>query len=305
MEGIVCGKRALRALQATTLAGIALRSPERKTPMIHRIQYQKTCLAGLDAMRAESALSYPRHTHDQYGIGVMDRGVHASASDGKEVQAGPGNLIFVNPGEVHDGRASGDASRVWRMLYFDPKLMLDAQGDVLEGVERPLDFPAAVAIDPVLQRLFNALYARATGDGDGSGSPLDAMACEAAILQLAAHLRQRLIPSQRLAPSGQSIRRAKERIDTDPAAPLTLAELAGVAGVSRYQLHRNFMRELGFAPHAYILQQRIALARRLIRSGTPLADAALAAGFYDQSHLNRWFLRIFGVSPGTYAVSMG
>jgi AraC-like DNA-binding protein len=274
--------------------------------MIHCIQYQKTCLAGLDAMRAESALNYPRHTHDQYGIGVMDRGVHASASDGKEVAAGPGNLIFVNPGEVHDGRASGGASRVWRMLYFDPKLMLDAQSDVLEGVERPLDFPAAVAIDPVLQRLFNALFTHATdGDDGGDGASLDTMACEAAILQLAAHLRQRLVPSERAAPSGQSIRRAKERIDTDPAAPLTLAALADDAGVSRYQLHRNFTRELGFAPHAYILQQRIALARRLIRSGTPLADAALAAGFYDQSHLNRWFLRIFGVSPGTYALSMG
>ncbi|MGV2289363.1 AraC family transcriptional regulator [Trinickia sp. YCB016] len=273
--------------------------------MVHHIQYQKTCLAGLDAMRAESAQSYPRHTHDQYGIGVMDRGVHASASDGKEVQAGPGNLIFVNPGEVHDGRASGGASRTWRMLYFDPTLMLDAQSDVLEGVERPFDFPAAVAIDPVLQGLFNSLFAHATSDGASDSAPLDAMACEAALLQLAAHLRQRLVPSQRIAPSGQSIRRAKERIDTDPAAPFTLAALADEAGVSRYQLHRNFIRELGFAPHAYILQRRIALARRLIKSGAPLAEAALAAGFYDQSHLNRWFLRIFGVSPGTYALSMG
>jgi len=33
----------------------------------------------------------------------------------------------------------------------------------------------------------------------------------------------------------------------------------------------------------------------------PLAEAALAAGFADQSHMNRVFVRRYGVSPGIYA----
>jgi AraC-like DNA-binding protein len=268
---------------------------------VHSVQFHKTCVTGLDAMSADSTRSFPRHTHDQYGIGVMIRGVQASASDARQVEAGPGNLIFVNPGEVHDGHARGGTSRAWRMLYLDPALLLDAQRDVLEGADRAFDFPAPVAVDPALLHLFDVLYARATGTGE----PLDAMACETAILQLAAHMGRPRTRSLQPGPSGPSIARAKARIDGDPSAPVTLAALADEAGVSRYQLHRNFVRELGFAPHAYILQRRIALARRVIRSGTPLADAALAAGFYDQSHLNRWFLRIYGVSPGTYALALG
>ena len=58
---------------------------------------------------------------------------------------------------------------------------------------------------------------------------------------------------------------ARHRIDADPAAPVTLIELARDSGVSRYQLIRAFA-QVGLTPHAYILQRRIALAQRLIRA---------------------------------------
>jgi AraC-like DNA-binding protein len=71
--------------------------------------------------------------------------------------------------------------------------------------------------------------------------------------------------------------------------------------MSRFRLYRAFRQQLGLSPQAYLLQQRLALARRLLRSGQPPAQAALAAGFFDQSHLNRWFGRAFGVTPAGYA----
>jgi AraC-like DNA-binding protein len=106
-------------------------------------------------------------------------------------------------------------------------------------------------------------------------------------------------------PAAAPIRHARERIDADPAAPLTLADLAAESGLSRYQILRAFARETGLTPHAYILQRRIALARRLIRRGVDLAEAAVVAGFYDQSHLNRCFVRQFGVTPHRYALRAG
>jgi AraC-like DNA-binding protein len=83
---------------------------------------------------------------------------------------------------------------------------------------------------------------------------------------------------------------------------VTLIDLAKEAGLSRYQLIRAFAREFGLTPHAYILQRRIALAQRLIRAGRDLAAVATEAGFCDQSHLTRWFMRQFGVTPRRYAV---
>jgi AraC-like DNA-binding protein len=101
------------------------------------------------------------------------------------------------------------------------------------------------------------------------------------------------------------VARARARIDADPAARLTLAELAREAGLSRFQLIRGFARATGLTPHAYILQQRLALARQLILSRRDLAEVALLTGFYDQSHLTQYFVRQFGVTPRHYVRRSG
>src|SRR5258708_16776669 len=76
-------------------------------PMVEQIRYFKVALKGIDAMSATTSRTYPRHTHDQYGIGVIDSGGHASLSGRGQVEAGSGSLRFVNPGEVHVARSLG------------------------------------------------------------------------------------------------------------------------------------------------------------------------------------------------------
>jgi AraC-like DNA-binding protein len=73
--------------------------------------------------------------------------------------------------------------------------------------------------------------------------------------------------------------------------------------VSRFQLVRSFARNTGLTPHAYLVQRRVLLARRLIAGGTALADAAAASGFADQSHMTRVFVRKYGMAPGAFAIS--
>jgi AraC-like DNA-binding protein len=261
------------------------------------IRYFKVALDGVDAMSATSSRAYPRHTHDQYGIGVIDCGGHASLSGRGQIEAGPGTLIFVNPGEVHDGRALGGRPRSWRMLYLEPDAMVAARDEVLDGATVAPAFAAPVFADQRLRLAFDAAFDGATRqDEDGHD-----MIAESAALRLVALLAVNLSSNNRKnGHSTVSIRRSRDRIDADPAAPLTLTSLAAEAGASRYQLLRAFAREIGLTPHAYIVQQRLALARRLIRSGSALVDAASAAGFSDQSHLTRLFARQFGVTPARY-----
>lgn len=268
--------------------------------MRESISFHSYPLDGVDAMTAVTARSFPRHTHDQYGIGVVDAGGHASASDRKQVEAGPGTLIFVNPGEVHDGHAIHKQPRSWRMLYLDPSMLDEARSDISDGADHDFMFAAAVFDDAPLRQLFNAAFAHTQAPVMDA---CEAMACETAMLRLAARMAvNATVRPPRLTPAA-SVRLVRQRIDDDPSAPLTLTGLAGEAGLSRYQLLRGFARDLGLTPHAYLLQQRIALARRLMRSGMPLADAAFSAGFYDQSHLSRCFQKQFGVPPGRYLAS--
>ncbi|GLQ99072.1 AraC family transcriptional regulator [Dyella mobilis] len=261
------------------------------------IAFHEVAISGIDAMTADTDWSFGRHTHDLYGIGVIDRGGHNSASDRRRVEAGPGDMILVNPGEVHDGRPVGDNGRAWRILYVEPKLILGIQDDVTlsNGRDFPWFSPVITEAEaPDLQVVFDAFFRHVVES--------DKEASEASMLVLIARLLGGLghrIPV--ITSSATGILRAKELILDDVGAELSLSRLSEVTGLSRYQLHRGFLREFGLTPHAYVTQARIAHARRLIRAGMPLAEAAAVVGFCDQSHLNRLWGSQFGIPPGEYA----
>jgi AraC-like DNA-binding protein len=46
--------------------------------------------------------------------------------------------------------------------------------------------------------------------------------------------------------------------------------------------------------------RRLDRARRRLIAGASLAEAAVASGFADQSHMTRQFKRAYGVSPGRW-----
>lgn len=251
-------------------------------------------MRGVEAIAADSLHAFPRHTHEQFGIGIVDRGAQRSASGRGMVEAHAGDVITVNPGEVHDGTPLGDAGRAWRMLYFDPEIVVTLATDVCSG-RRDAEFEHPVAQDARLAQRVSQLFVQMTAPP----VPHDALLREQLLLSVLADALYSA--GHRADDAPDAIRLARTRIDDDPAAAISLLDLARETGLSRFQVLRGFTRVTGLTPHAYQLQRRIALARRLIASGLPLADAATASGFADQSHMTRHFVRKYGVSPGMVA----
>jgi len=249
-------------------------------------------MAGVEAVLASTRHVFPRHTHDQFGIGVIHQGAHRSLSGRGMVEAGTGDVITVNPGEVHDGAPIGDHGRAWRILYFDPAVISAMVDDMSEGRTKAFEFSHPVLSGGPLVGRFDALFVAMTKDGQAT------LEREELLLILLAALRPKAGKEPRIPDAVRSVR---QLIDDDPASPLTLAALAQEAGLSRFQLLRAFCKATGLTPHAYVMQRRIALARRLIAARLPLAQAAFAAGFADQSHMTRIFVRKYGVSPRLYA----
>lgn len=261
------------------------------------LRIRRNVIDGVDAVLADTDRSFPRHCHDQFGIGVILEGAQISASGRGQVEAEAGNVITVNPGEIHDGAPVGGGRR-WSMLYLDPaRLATLAEGRDGEAVSGR-EFTAPVVTDPRIAARVSAMIAaihRAGPTGDSLESE------ERSLLALAPLLGMRDERASRgIAPG---IGRALALMDDDPSAPLGLRDLAEAAGLSRFQVVRGVARATGFTPHAYLLRRRIELARRRIREGLPLADAAAACGFADQSHMTRLFTRTFGYSPGAYAAA--
>lgn len=257
---------------------------------------QRGALPGVQAVAARSGHAFSRHTHDQFGIGVIRAGAQVSHSGRGRVEAGPGHVITVNPGEVHDGAPVGDGMRAWQMLYLDPGVIArNAAELVADGRRYEFEHPAQD--NPGLARDVLALYAHVTD------TVPDALACDSLLLRIVAAAHSPYARQQACRGAPAAIRHARALIDDDPAAVLSLATLAAVSGLSRYQVLRAFADATGLTPHAYQMQRRLLLARRLIREGHPLADAAAAGGFADQSHMTRLFVRTYGVSPRRYALA--
>lgn len=81
---------------------------------------------------------------------------------------------------------------------------------------------------------------------------------------------------------------------------LTLDELAGKAGLSKYQLIRKFRQEEGVTPWRFIIGKRIEKVKGMLRDGMAPGPAAAEAGFYDQSHLTKVFREETGFTPKEY-----
>src|SRR5260370_31585975 len=90
---------------------------------VHRAEQHRSAIPGVEARTLASDRAFPRHSHDQLGIGVMFSGAHRSWSGVGHVEAQAGDIIMVNPGEIHDGMPVGDGVREWRMLYLDGPLV--------------------------------------------------------------------------------------------------------------------------------------------------------------------------------------
>ncbi len=79
-------------------------------------------------------------------------------------------------------------------------------------------------------------------------------------------------------------------------------------GWSRRLVTERFRRQLGLPPKAYARLVRFEHANALLaapRAGRTLADVAVEAGYYDQSHLTRDFAALAGTTPGAVAADAG
>lgn len=226
----------------------------------------------------------------------MTRGGHRSASGRGTVEAGPGDVITVNPGEVHDGAPIGPKGRSWFMLYLDPAIVAEAAGDIAEKTCRHSEFVSPVVQDRRVAFAVHHLFNAATG---AAQCPLQ---LDEALLSALGPLLQSI--PHRLTGIPTAIYKARSMMDEDPASAVSLAVLAQEAGLSRYQFLRAFARQTGLTPHTYLVQRRLRLARQLIRRGMAPAEVAVTCGFADQSHLTRLFVRTYGLTPGTYARAM-
>ena len=82
---------------------------------------------------------------------------------------------------------------------------------------------------------------------------------------------------------------------------ITIEDLAQISKMSRTAYIKRFSEVMGMTPRQYIMEQRINVAKELLKSTDRLiAKIAEGTGFYDTAHFSKCFSDAVGVSPTEY-----
>lgn len=251
---------------------------------------------GIDCLTATFRTHvYPPHTHDTYVVGTIETGRDVWSARGTKGYAGPGDIIFIMPQEVHDG-APVDGGYSYRMSYpGEDFIRMVAEAVSGRPVCGPPLFRTPMVHDSEGARLFSLAHRAIEAAADGLAGEELLLRAYARCLVLHAD-----IPEAVLGREEGPIGRVRAMIEERFAEDLRLDELAAAAGFSSHHLIRAFRRQVGLTPHAYVIDVRVRRAQDRLRLGTAPAEVAADVGFADQAHLTRAFKARLGVTPGAY-----
>ena len=261
--------------------------------------WQSKRIAGMSLLRADfAAQQFSPHTHDAFVIAVTEAGGAEISSRGITEKVGRATLFVSNPEESQSARM--DEGERWRYrAFYLTRPAIDAVGRGL-GIKAAPYFTHNMLRDADLIEKFCRLHQAFETNDDGLCA--DAFAVDAFSHLFHRHGSGGGQPEP--APACRAIAgRIIDLMHARYSENLGLDELAGVAGLTRFQLIGLFKRSVGLTPHAYLIHIRLNAACRLLKRGVTLAESALAAGFCDQSALTRHFKRCYGITPRQFAAA--
>ena len=253
----------------------------------------------------QSTQPYAEHFHSAFSFGLILEGGTCFTLMGQPHQALKGDIALIAPGLSHSCNPLDGKPRSYLMAYFDANWFV-------QHICRPLGIADAYAVTkPVVsapalfQQGIAALEAFCKGE-DGAEARFVAMFTQ---MQRTYCCLANITESNNRADSAFAaanlLLAADSAATTDEAnqpnadhAPVT--SLAHRAGLRRESFSRAFRRTAGLPPKAWLHCLRLEKARALLRQGKSITEAALAAGYADQSHFHRMFVKFYSVTPGCY-----
>lgn len=238
-------------------------------------------------------------TTDQLLVLVTGGAVEIDSwTDGRWQRASyrPGHLGMTAPMDVARLRWQGLTAHRTLHLHVPGAVMVEV-AEAMRGSARREDLPShLVRQDPALASIMVALAQAAR-----AGAP--DLYAETAAYFVAAHLLEhhgRVAERPVRHRQGRSLRLVDEYMRANLASPLSLAVLAEIAGLDRFQLLRAANAVWGETPLRRLVRLRMALACRLLKEGRALDEIATACGYGSAVHFATAFKRTIGMTPSHY-----
>ena len=212
----------------------------------------------------------------------------------------PGTTTVLRSEEARKFRFSplGQPQCEFALVYF-PLGQLEEVADYLRRPGQRLQVPwfnQVVAEDRALAQVVSSLIG-------AMSERANELYAETASTWLAAHVLMRTGAATEDARgereiSDSRLRRVLDYISENFGDPLSLAELAAEAGISKFHFARLFRQKVGVAPHLFLTRVRLDAARRMLL-GTDLSIKEIAGrcGYVSAAHFTTAFSTQHGVPP--------
>lgn len=255
-------------------------------------------LGGLELMHARyGVLAFSKHFHTTFVIELIEDGTDGFICGNRHFQGRRGDIVVINPYDVHTGCSVGSGPLIYRALYPTPTFIEHLSGMKATHRSARLTFPQHVFRDTSVGTRLLAAHQFL------KERPTDPRAC-AQLRDALRLLVERHGKWEDPRDRGQSrLDRARAYLTDRTSLPVSLDELADFAEMSPFHLNRCFRERFGLPPHQYQLNLRVERARAMLRLGRPVAAVASDCGFADQAHLTRRFRHHVGTTPARYANS--
>ena len=226
--------------------------------------------------------------------------VQAQADPAVVLQQDDGDVVFLNPGEIH---ISVDASRVL-VLHAAGSWLRESFPAVLAADEaRPFPQPRE-PITPRIRQLADTLAVEVLNDRFLSPRRLEFMLQELLLSIVETYLAKRRAASPLWRGSrfeDTRIRHAIQLLRANPNKDVNIDELANEVGLSRSRFYDLFQVCTGVSPRHYLDMLCVETAiSRLASTRRRIAEVAAELGFSAQSNFTRFFLNQVGVPPSKY-----
>jgi AraC family transcriptional regulator len=235
--------------------------------------------------------SLSRHRHERATLSFAVSGSFVEATDDATLACEELDLIAKPPLEEHSNRFGQNGARL---------VMVEFTAERLESVlpfthifDHARQIPGRGVIPIIASRLHREMERH---------DEASLLAMEGLVLELLAEASRPADPPRH----SRAFSAAEEFLRRNWQESLSVAQIAEAAGVHPATLVRLFRAHRNCSPGEYLRQLRIAhAARELSRSTRCIAEIAVEAGFYDQSHFTNAFKRQIGVTPAQYRRQSG
>jgi len=247
--------------------------------------------------------SFPEHFHDEHLIQIIKEGQNSFFCNGNTYEAAPGDVVLINPGEVHNGQSRTNEKLQYNVFYIDPGVWEEVLGIGSVFITKGFLFNKTLVKDELLFGKIDRFFYLLAEDGH------DEIRLHEKYLDILLYISHHYSLSR----SGyynpdthhtKTINLLKDYIQENLSNKLSLEDLSRAGNVSPFHLLRIFTKQTGLTLHQFILVSRIEKSKDLLKNKMAISDVAFTMGFADQSHFTRSFKKMMGLTPRQYQLCM-